>query len=95
MSDWLLIQDLLEEINELRNQIELGDQMKQLAEKARPIDDEDLGSERQIDAFNVFCDALERTLSADDFERFEDYAMKATTDELIDYGLMLFCEVAR
>lgn len=63
--------------------------MKELAEKARPIDYDDYGSERQIEAFNAFCLAMEKTLSADDFERFEAYSMKATTDELIDYGLKL------
>jgi hypothetical protein len=63
--------------------------MKELAEKARPIDYDDLGSERQVEAFNAFTIKMEQILSKEDFERFEAFSMKATTDELIDYGLTL------
>lgn len=60
-----------------------------LAQEARPINYEDYGSERQIDAFNAFTIKMEQILSKEDFELFEDYSMKATTDELVDYGLLL------
>lgn len=63
--------------------------IKDLAQEARPINDDDYGSERQINAFNAFTIKMEQILSKEDFELFEDYSMKATTDELVDYGLSL------
>lgn len=63
--------------------------IKEMAQAARPIDYEDYGSERQINAFNAFTIKMEQILSKEDFELFEDYSMKATTDELVDYGLSL------
>ena len=63
--------------------------MKELAQQARPIDFEDWGSDRQIEAFNAFCLALEQTLSKKDFARLEAFSLKATTNEIIDYGLEL------
>ncbi|HIG40325.1 MAG TPA: hypothetical protein EYQ14_07260 [Gammaproteobacteria bacterium] len=58
-----------------------------LAEDAIPLNDDDWGSERQIDASNLLGDELEQILSYDDFDDFELYANKATTEEFCAYAL--------
>lgn len=65
------------------------EKIEKLAHLARPVNDDDYGSERQINTFNAFTIKMEQILSKEDFELFEDYSMKATTDELVDYGLSL------
>lgn len=47
------------------------------------------GSEGQIDASNKFGEALQERLNAPAFKRWEQYALKATTKEMIDYGWKL------
>lgn len=65
--------------------------LERLANDARPVDDEDEGSERQIDAQNLLFEVLEhlepRTF-ADDSD-FAFWCLKATTEEIIDEGLRL------
>lgn len=56
---------------------------------ARPFNEDEEGSERQIKEFNRFCDELEKVLNKNDFELFQDYGMKATNEELIDFGIEL------
>ena len=62
-----------------------------LAERARPLNDDDWGSERQIDAENAFFAACEEAyphLFHEDSE-FSQWALKATTEEMIDHALTL------
>jgi len=49
----------------------------------------DYGSERQIKAQNRFTCALEAVLTPEQWEDFEEYAIKATPDEFMWYGLKL------
>jgi hypothetical protein len=60
-----------------------------LAQEAKPMSYDDYGSERQVNAFNAFTIKMEQILSKEDFELFEDYSMKATNEELIDFGIEL------
>lgn len=64
--------------------------MRDLASAARPIDESDYGSERQIAAQNRFYDAIMNRLSAEANESLDSYCLKATTDEGIDYALSLY-----
>ncbi len=61
--------------------------IQQMAQDARGIDDDDLGSERQIAAQNAFFDEVQKRLTADEFEELEGYCLKATVDEMIDEAL--------
>jgi len=61
----------------------------ELARAARPIDDADWGSERQIEAENVFMAAVEARLPIRKLSALHDYALKATTEEWIDEALRL------
>lgn len=65
--------------------------MEQLAAEARSIDDDDWGSERQVDAENRFFDECRRHRPAtfDDAGDFADWCLKATTDERIDEAMRL------
>jgi len=57
----------------------------ELANSAHPINDDDWGTERQIDAQNAFFNAAEEMgLDMDDFE---EYAHKATAEEMIGEAL--------
>lgn len=65
-------------------------EFERLAQDARPVDEEDWGSERQVDAENAFYDAIGFT----DYdialgEGFRDFVHKATTDEGLDEALRL------
>lgn len=68
--------------------------MIDLAKAARPLDDDDWGSERQIHAQNAFFTEVEKRLSATDFAALEDYCMKATVDEMVDEALRLMTKAA-
>jgi len=65
--------------------------LEQLAADARPIDETDWGSERQIDAENLFFDECRRhrPTTFDDAGDFADWCLKATTDERIDEAMRL------
>ncbi len=58
-----------------------------LASAARPIDDDDWGSDRQIEAENAFFQKIETILSEAAWEELTDYCLKATSDEAIDEAL--------
>lgn len=60
-----------------------------LAQAARPTNDDDWGSERQIAAENKFFRAVKATLRPADFYALEAYCDKATTDEMIDEAMRL------
>ena len=61
----------------------------ELARAARPIDEEDWGSPRQIEAENVFLAAIEARLPIRKLGNLYDYSLKATTDQWIDEALRL------
>lgn len=58
-----------------------------LAADARPIDDSDWGSDRQIEAENRFHEALKRVLG--ETPEYDDWCLKATSVEIIDEGLRM------
>jgi hypothetical protein len=60
-----------------------------LARSARPIDDADWGSPRQIEAENLFMAAVEARLPIRKLSALHDYSLKATTEEWIDEALRL------
>jgi len=60
-----------------------------LATAARPVNDNDWGSDRQIAAENKFFRAVKATLTPAEFYELEGYCLKATTDEMIDEALRL------
>lgn len=66
--------------------------MIDLANAARPTDDDDWGSERQIAAQNAFFIAVENEVSEADFSSLEDYCMKATVDEMVDEALRILID---
>lgn len=57
------------------------------AERARPIDGADCGSERQVKAFTEFTEAVHSVMNADERREWHSYALKATENEIIEYGL--------
>ncbi len=69
--------------------------LRSFADDAKPkgfgqIDTEaDYGSKRQIDAQNRFTVALEAVLTPELWEDFENYAHKATPEEMVWHGLKL------
>lgn len=65
-----------------------------LAKGARPLDDEDWGSDRQIESENAFFDACEGAFPElfDEGSAFADFALKATSEERIDEALRLVRE---
>ncbi len=66
----------------------------ELAKAAYPVNDDDWGTERQIDAENAFFAAVEQLMSPELFESLETYALKATAEERISFALELL-NVAR
>lgn len=58
-----------------------------LAQDALPINDDEWGSERQIDAQNDFFEAVEKAISTDRFAELENYCHKANVSEMIAEGL--------
>ena len=69
-------------------------QLDQLAAEARPINDDDYGTDRQINAQNDFTFTLQAILSPEKWENFAEYAHRATPEEMIDYGMSLAAEEA-
>lgn len=67
------------------------DELIALADDARPksldAGGDDWGSERQIEAQNLFFQELEQVLPADQFGELEKWCLKATTEEMLDEGL--------
>lgn len=65
--------------------------LQQLAADARPFDDDEWGSQRQVDAENRFFDECRRRRPAtfDETGDFSDWCLKATTEERIDEALRL------
>ena len=64
-------------------------QLGDLAELAKSFSDEEYGSEEQIESSNNFVYTLQQILPDEAWENFEEYAHRATTDEMVDYGMSL------
>ena len=69
------------------------ERLSALAVVARPRDNDDHGSERQIGAENAFFDAFNAAMG--DTGDFEDYCLKATTEEMLDEAMRLVRERAK
>ena len=67
-------------------------ELSSLAASARPIDDDDYGSGRQIEAQNAFFVFVEKQMHPMAFEEFEAWCLKATPDEMIDEAIRLLKE---
>lgn len=65
----------------------LNDFLVSLANTARPINNDDWGSERQINAMDIFFYHAECTCPAAFDDDFEAYCLKATDEEMIDEAL--------
>jgi hypothetical protein len=61
-----------------------------LTADARPINEDDWGSERQVNAANKLYYAMEDFLSPDAFAEWIAYGEKATEEESCDFALVLF-----
>lgn len=68
------------------------DQFKQLVQSARPTSEADYASERQVDAENAVYHALEEILTPDEEANFSNWALKATTEEILDHAEKLFVQ---
>ena len=68
---------------------EMIERFEALAQAARPVDDNDWGSTRQIGAENKFFKSVEALLPDDQFAALTRYCLKATSDEAIDEALRL------
>ena len=64
-----------------------------LADVARPIDDDDWGSERQVEAQNAFFIRVEAILPRDQFEELEGFCLKANVDEMVDEAMRLIADL--
>jgi len=64
-------------------------QLERFAEDAYPHNDDEDGSERQIEASNLFYYAAETRLTKELNDYWQSYSLKATTNEIIDEGLRL------
>jgi hypothetical protein len=60
-----------------------------LADKAKPQTEKEWGSDRQVEAENDFGALLRTVLGAEKWEKFTRYALKATTEERLSYGIAL------
>jgi len=63
------------------------EKLYKLAQAARPLDQADWGSERQVTAQNTFFEYVESHMHPLAFAELEDFALKATTDEMIDQAI--------
>jgi hypothetical protein len=62
-------------------------EIEKLAVAAKPLNDDEWGSERQIGAQNAFFDAVQEMVSKGVFDGLQGYCLKATVDEMIEAGL--------
>lgn len=73
----------------------LNPQVALLAAAARPINDADWGSERQVNAENTFFDVVRVALPGATFAALESYCHKARTEEMIEEALRLLDRAER
>ena len=62
------------------------ERIKQLSKLAINLE---WGSPEQIDSENEFYILVQKILNREDFEKLENYSLKATTGESIDYAFQL------
>jgi hypothetical protein len=62
--------------------------LAELAAAARPRNDDDWGTPRQVRAQNTFFAVVRGQISPRSFANLEAYCLKATTDEMIDAALV-------
>ena len=62
---------------------------------AIPLGESDYGTPQHIDAENEFTEAVQLVLSDDLFTKFEVYALKANTSEMVGYAMQLVEQTAR
>lgn len=63
-----------------------------LAEDAKPIDDEDWGSDRNVSLENAFFGMVAVLISDQDFEQMSNATHKATSEECINYFMSCLFE---
>lgn len=63
--------------------------LQALADRARPLNDEDYAFDRQVEAENEFCDAVAAILSPVQMAHWQAWSLKATSNEIIEEGLRL------
>jgi len=61
----------------------------EMAQAARPSDDDDWGTERQIQAENTFFYAVMAILTPEEWDDLEAYALKASVDETVDEAMRI------
>ena len=83
--------------NELaaRRHIVLTEEESAMARDAIPLDHDDDGSERQVDAANKWYHYLKTQLSREAMSEIEDYALGATSEEIVLYGLGILVNTDR
>lgn len=59
-----------------------------LAAAARPINDDDWGTDRQITAENTLFERVRELISREAYDSLTDWCLKATTNEMIDEALV-------
>lgn len=69
--------------------------VEQLARAARPLNDDDYGSEEQVEHENDFFAVVRELLTEEQEEALETFSLKATTEERIDEALRLVAEYGR
>lgn len=62
-------------------------EIENLIAEARPLSEEDYGSERQVNLENEVYSYLGTILSPEQYEAFSNYCSKATVDECLDAAL--------
>jgi hypothetical protein len=63
---------------------EFSQKLEALAREARPLDDDEWGSERQTQAQDAFFNFVKAHMHPRAYEDLEMWCLKATTDEMID-----------
>lgn len=68
----------------------IDSEFQHVCKNARPLNESDWGSERQMFFENQIAGYLDKILTDGQKDRFEIWALKATTDEIIDEALKLW-----
>lgn len=92
VQDWFTVEEAIERIESAAKTYRLRlpkNELLRLASAAKPINDEEWGSDRQINAENEFFALAVKHLSAKDAVALEDYCLKGTIEENIAYALEL------
>ncbi len=73
--------------------MELTTEQRQLFTAAKPVNYDDIGSERQVNAECKWYEFLESVLTPEACDTFETFACGATIEECVDYSLELIANV--